>query len=327
MARRECVIDDRSDTHHSRSRQSRFGVTISRTDVPSVWENLAPVWMMVRTIRRFCSVVRTAFTRAASNLPSVALELQNASAQSPTSFPTRTVLTTRHTHAGVCPVCRKARYESKMTLAAVTAARSASAVRVQMVVRALLARRKCLRRRREFYGRGLGDPEPRRRFLEREVVSYVDRIERRISERADNLDALFAQCEDAVKMSTLVMGEVSQAARARESIAPDEDGVDARICEPAAERPPTPTEAEWRRARARAALRAERACAICMGTLEEQEEQVKPRPVLLLSCSHVYHRQCLRALEAFAIAAPLCPCCRSPYRAVDYRGGSWVRHL
>lgn len=207
-------------------------------------------------------------------------------------------------------------------MAAVTAARSKAAIRLQKTVRRILARNNYARRLRTYYGDGRGKPERRLKFLEGEVVSYVDRIERRVNEGAKNLELLFAECDNAVMTSTILLADArtyqERATRAH-THALNAYGTNDRFSVlnvPNSERPLTPTDCEWQTARKRAALRAETACAICMGQLNEQA-----KPLLLLSCSHLYHRQCLRALEAFNIAAQhLCPCCRSPYHAVEYLG-------
>ena len=53
-----------------------------------------------------------------------------------------------------------------------------------------------------------------------------------------------------------------------------------------------------------------------MGPLAERRQD---RTDVLLSCSHVFHSSCVRALEAFNIdALDLCPVCRAPYTARPY---------
>ena len=53
-------------------------------------------------------------------------------------------------------------------------------------------------------------------------------------------------------------------------------------------------------------------CAICMSDVEKNRN----RRVVLLSCSHVFHQQCIMMLEDFVKTAedcPLCPMCRCPF--------------
>ncbi|XP_048866604.1 RING finger protein 32 isoform X1 [Brienomyrus brachyistius] len=69
--------------------------------------------------------------------------------------------------------------------------------------------------------------------------------------------------------------------------------------------PPTPlTTDEWHQVKSRSLLQGESSqpCAIC-------REEFRLQPQVLLSCSHVFHRACLRALERFS-SRKCCPMCR-----------------
>ncbi|KAJ8614230.1 hypothetical protein CTAYLR_001153 [Chrysophaeum taylorii] len=159
------------------------------------------------------------------------------------------------------------------------AVRSAAASIIEAAWRSKVARSERAKRRRELYAKGRGDPARRRDYLASAVVEYAERIERRVEERAVGLEALFAESDAALLESSALFG---------------------------------PTEAEWKAAEARARRRAEPNCAICVGPLVGDG-----RPLVLLSCSHEYHRQCLTALEAFNVGStrPTCPYCRAPYHA------------
>ena len=53
-------------------------------------------------------------------------------------------------------------------------------------------------------------------------------------------------------------------------------------------------------------------CAICLGPLERHGS----KGVAWLSCTHVYHVDCIGAFEAFELSKsnrPSCPCCRAKY--------------
>ncbi|XP_044803048.2 RING finger protein 32 isoform X1 [Bubalus bubalis] len=69
------------------------------------------------------------------------------------------------------------------------------------------------------------------------------------------------------------------------------------------------SEEEWGEIQTQALRREAPDCPICLTALA-------PRETVLLSCSHVFHRACLRALEEFSLgesapfhACPLCRCC------------------
>lgn len=208
-----------------------------------------------------------------------------------------------------CPMCRKRSYSSKETSATATVSRERAAVRLQTTIRALAARQSFLTRLREHYSRGLGDSRRRHHFLQNELISYTDRMQRKVDQDEDDLDKLFAECDNAVKTSALL---ISQATAAHHLFRQSNDD-----CDDVTPELDKPTEHEWNVLRERAVLRGETDCAICMGKLSRKK-------TVLLSCSHVFHRQCLRALEDFqkgdAQHQPACPCCRSPYHAREEEG-------
>ncbi|XP_034415483.1 RING finger protein 32 [Cyclopterus lumpus] len=82
------------------------------------------------------------------------------------------------------------------------------------------------------------------------------------------------------------------------------------------------TEDEWARVKARSVQQGDSAqpCAIC-------REEFFLQPQVLLSCSHVFHRACLRAFERFS-GRRCCPMCRNePYEArVIYDAARLFRH-
>jgi hypothetical protein len=53
---------------------------------------------------------------------------------------------------------------------------------------------------------------------------------------------------------------------------------------------------EWEMVKMRAQARGESECAICMNTIHTK---TGGKPVYLLSCSHVFHTQCMNSLERF----------------------------
>ena len=132
----------------------------------------------------------------------------------------------------------------------------------------------------------------RRRFFEEELQLHSAFLERTLV-ADDSIDALLAESDRALSTSALVFGQ-------RPTPEP---------------RPPTPPEppptpGHWRTVRRRAELIAEKDCAVCLGALDET------RPKLLLSCAHVFHANCVHALEAFNLQDHhLCPCCRSKYHS------------
>lgn len=67
------------------------------------------------------------------------------------------------------------------------------------------------------------------------------------------------------------------------------------------------TDEEWEIIQLKAIERNERDCPICLTKLYEKK-------TILLSCSHVFHANCLGAFETFSDGQRKCPVCRSSYK-------------
>jgi hypothetical protein len=68
----------------------------------------------------------------------------------------------------------------------------------------------------------------------------------------------------------------------------------------------------WERIRSKALSRREDDCPICM---EKVDLTTNNNTVSLLSCSHVFHKNCIESFEDFNIyELLLCPLCRNPYQ-------------
>lgn len=52
--------------------------------------------------------------------------------------------------------------------------------------------------------------------------------------------------------------------------------------------------------------RTDHTCSICLANLF-------PKQVYLLSCSHMFHVNCINSFERYSQPNNLCPCCRSRY--------------
>ena len=63
---------------------------------------------------------------------------------------------------------------------------------------------------------------------------------------------------------------------------------------------------DWMIIKDQARRRCDRICPICLLTFLSSSGQER-----LLSCSHLFHRQCLRSLEKFAGGIKVCPICRT----------------
>lgn len=75
------------------------------------------------------------------------------------------------------------------------------------------------------------------------------------------------------------------------------------------------TDLDWNEVRQRALQRGSSECPICMGPMMS-EDGSSTKSCLLLSCSHVFHRNCLESFESFKCSRDSshnCPVCRAVY--------------
>eukprot|EP00899_Mesostigma_viride_P003560 jgi/Mesvir1/13204/Mv06163-RA.1 len=84
--------------------------------------------------------------------------------------------------------------------------------------------------------------------------------------------------------------------------------------------PPRLTEEEWRSAHIASQARQDslQPCPICRDDFQDQEQ-------VLLACSHVFHKHCLRSFEKF-VDEKCCPLCRAKYRqkrVIDDGASMW----
>ena len=169
----------------------------------------------------------------------------------------------RFTQQRVCPCCRHRDYDKRVIVTATEARRTRAAIVIQRVWRGYTAR--C-----RVAAMPPIDPVKRSAF-------YVHRLEATASQYEDELAALFARCDSTLAESRRTIRE-------------------------AEEQRHQPTDHLWQRVRQRATskARSERvveSCCICCEPL--QQGGGAGDRLVLLSCSHVLHRQCLRSYEQF----------------------------
>ncbi|DBA04209.1 TPA: hypothetical protein N0F65_004317 [Lagenidium giganteum] len=188
------------------------------------------------------------------------------------------------TNQRVCPLCRQRDYQKKATTKGAVLHRENCARKLQAVVRGYHVRKGVQALWQEFYRQGKGDPVRRRRFL----------ANRAMQKKEDSIDSLLAEFDKSIHLSRRVFqGNNSSISNNSPEVDGnnDDDGDD------------------WARILAIARARDEHECSICMNAL-------RPRDAQVLSCTHVFHAQCVAAFERFNIyEVALCPLCRSSYRS------------
>lgn len=120
-------------------------------------------------------------------------------------------------------------------------------------------------RLREFYALGKGESGRRRQFFAGRLHGVTRRIERSLQRKEDTLDRLFQELDKSVARSRRVMQHRN------ERVGPG----------------------EWDHIRSTAIARDSLDCPICMSELQREVTRKEPKPVVVLKCTHVFHRQCL----------------------------------
>nr|KAF6470234.1 ring finger protein 32 [Molossus molossus] len=188
-----------------------------------------------------------------------------------------------------CPLCRKSQYQTRVIHDAARLFKATCATRIQACWRGHVVRTwyRDLRRTRPPT-----DPKLRRRFFEEKFTAISQRLLR--SYHTD-IDELFAEIDHCLAINRSVLQQLGgQCGRQL-------------------------TDGDWQTIQAQALRRETSECSICLTPLSlSSGRSQRPRETALLSCSHVFHHACLRALEQFSWgdSSPFhaCPLCRSCYQ-------------
>ncbi len=223
-----------------------------------------------------------------------------------------------------CPICRRSQYEKRIIYEGAKIHRAKCAARIQAAWRGYIVRQwyKCFRLDMSHIPK---DEKLRRKLYQEKLSEITDRI--------------IASCDfDLNELFNEIDRNVQQARAIRRAF-------DARIR--------TIDEDEWLEIQKRAKQRNELECSICKCSLqpvlietiikkpaiktnknkleklfphlksieskpvEKKQEQLSPpkRPLVLLSCTHVFHATCLQMFEEYCCdPTPNCPICRTAYQ-------------
>ncbi|XP_061096676.1 RING finger protein 32 [Conger conger] len=186
-----------------------------------------------------------------------------------------------------CPMCRKEQYQTRVIHDGARLYREKSAVRIQACWRGYVVRK--------WYGEVRKTVPPkdkglRRKFFEQKFQELSDSLVRSCDTDVEEfLSAI--DCELAWSRSALCQFEEQRVSETKEE--------------------------DWDKIQEKAARQEARDCPICLAPLclgTGRTEAGGRRGVLLLSCSHLFHRCCLEAFETFCLERrPVCPLCRSLY--------------
>lgn len=198
----------------------------------------------------------------------------------------------RHARKKECPLCRQKQYQAYLINDGAQHHQHVSATVIQAAWRGYRSR--------------VANPGPgkRKRDAANRLTRMTDQLGELTVNRANRLDTFLAAMDESIVRSRTIINEAHRAA-CTQSV----------------------SKTEWAsiRKHARVAGRFEGDCAICIVPLQPRAPpraelastppgQSHKDPVLL-SCSHVFHQNCLEALERFSCGTtPVCPICRSAYQ-------------
>ncbi|XP_062848951.1 RING finger protein 32 isoform X2 [Trichomycterus rosablanca] len=186
-----------------------------------------------------------------------------------------------------CPLCRAEPYEARVIHDGARLHREKCAVRIQARWRGHAVRK---------WYRGVTkrvppkDPRLRRRFFEEKFSELNERL---VQSCSTDVDSFLRQIDLSVASSRSAVSHVH------------DQHTTVRVS----------GEEEWTQVQEKAERRGVHDCPICLTPLSSSS-----KPLLLLSCSHLFHQSCLRAFESFCQeGGATCPLCRRLYRAVPAR--------
>lgn len=227
-----------------------------------------------------------------------------------------------------CPLCRRAQYERRIIYEGAKIHRAKCAARIQAAWRGYIVRQWYKRFRLDM-SHIPDDAKLRRKFYQDKLSEITDRI---VASCDFDLNDLFNEIDRNVQQARAIRL-----------------AFDARIR--------TIDEDEWKQIQQRAKQRREIECSICKCSLQsvitenvvkktvkiskpnkleklfpqlksteqkpivkKQEETQQPkRPLILLSCTHVFHATCLQMFEEFCCdSTPNCPVCRTAYQKNNF---------
>lgn len=198
-----------------------------------------------------------------------------------------------------CPMCRKEEYETRVIHEGRKLWQHKCAIKIQAAWRGYVIR-SWYRKLRQTVPPN--DPMLRKKFYEEKLHYITDRLVQSIENI--EVESFLSEIDRSVEESRRVMRFVGEGCFK------------------------TMSETDWERVHEQAQDRFSSECPICFANLcsiekhssldvehnSVEAKNQKVRPVVLLSCSHVFHKKCLEAFEELSLnSSNICPVCRSPY--------------
>ena len=253
-----------------------------------------------------------------------------------------------------CPLCRCPNYQKKIYSPAQALLRKRSAVRIQTLFRKYFMKQGFQTTLQQHYSSGKGDRSRAHAFFADRVNKVSDKLVEALNVSSYEVDALVNESDRALELSRSIFASLAE----DQHLSVPSNGADFTTTNTATtttynEQNSEGIELEWREKRRAAEKRGLCDCPICMTSLERKEDESANSPeryatsskssslsplspvsplsslarstkeVSLLSCTHVFHENCIQAFERFQEASNneqhqllhlnLCPVCRAAY--------------
>ncbi|XP_033856958.2 RING finger protein 32 [Acipenser ruthenus] len=196
-----------------------------------------------------------------------------------------------------CPMCRKELYETRVIHDGARLYKTKCATRIQACWRAYIVRKWYSHLRKTVPPK---DTKLRRNFFEQKLQEMNDSF---LKSCDTNIDEFLSEIDNSVASSKGVLHQFEK-----------ECGLEI-------------SEDTWEEIQLKAVLRETSDCPICITPLchissilhpttsGDNDTHLSLRQTVLLSCSHVFHHNCLKAFEDFCVdERHICPLCRSLYQ-------------
>ncbi len=215
-----------------------------------------------------------------------------------------------------CPICRAKNYQKKLTNLGHIFLQKVSITKIQTVCRGYLARKGFKRQLRRYYRSGAGNETRRAAFFQNEFSAMSRRMDKTMNDRGHQLDTILRSVdrtlEDSRQLDQLFeqmllqrqhdqsssnMNSQHSPAAALSSGSQLKDAKTGMI-EYCATEVCSATATPWAMIYHQAESRGMSDCAICMLSITLQDRK---KQNVLLSCSHLFHFQCLTSFEKFTV--------------------------
>eukprot|EP01084_Bolivina_argentea_P043507 80163_1 len=200
----------------------------------------------------------------------------------------------RHSQALCCPLCRNKDYEKSIIDHGLQYWKQRCYLLIQNTWRSYVCVKEYKIMQQTIEPRS---PTKRERFYMRKFQNMNYNLISSVHQRCDDIDAFLSSIDDSIAVSRTVFNAVNN---------PNNDKEEHKEIEL------TRTGKRWVEIKAVAIERNETDCSICM-------EQLKEKKCVLLSCSHVFHNDCVQSFERFTLnRISTCPICRQEYEKIVF---------